>query len=192
MIEETTTAPIADSTERRPEDQWPGIIPAYDFVKPSYDWLITRFEAAVTRAQAALTIAATITLGFPVLGAAVNKTIDFRSPWFGIAIVLFVVLVFVGLTARHTGDLTLMSPRGLYLNAAHMSEWEMKRYVLYYAGEDFENNVTVANRKMRLGTVMSVLLVLEVGAFLIWLVSQTYATKPSASGDLLVFLALFN
>jgi hypothetical protein len=164
--------------QQRPEDQWPAIVFAYDFVKPSYDWMVSRLEAAVTRSQAILAIATTITLGFPVLGVAVNKTISFRSWSFAIAIVSFFALVLVGLVARHTGDLTLMSPGALYNHAAHMSEWEFKRYVLYYAGKHFDDNVAVTNQKVRLGTAMSALLVLEASGFLVWLVKASPSLLP--------------
>lgn len=159
---------------QRPEDKWPGILFAYDFVKPSYDWMATRLEAAVSRSQALLTFAATITLGFPVLGAAVSRGISFRSIWFLVAIASFFALVVAGLVARHTGDLVLLDPGELYRRCASMSEWEFKRQALYYAGEAFDENVTVTNRKMRLGTAMSVLLVVETLSFLVWLVTQSY------------------
>src|SRR5437660_1283893 len=88
--------PMTESSE----EKWPGVEAAYDFVIPSYNFLVNRFEAADTRLTMLLTFGATITLGAPILGKAVQPASNFASAWFLLALASFMVSVVIGLIAR--------------------------------------------------------------------------------------------
>src|SRR5947199_7605845 len=97
-----------DTHDEMSNDQrWPGVKYAYDFVLPSYAWTTARLEAIVGRVQTLLTFAATITLGFPILGAAVNKGIHFTSGWFILALFSFAAQALIGMVARELGSVIL-------------------------------------------------------------------------------------
>src|SRR5882724_3508388 len=114
---------IGEQTMADDEATYPAVKFAYDFVQPSYTLLVTRVETTVTRIQALMTFAATITLGFPVLGRAVNEDISFVSVAFGSALLFFVVLMAFGIIARDLGELMVTSPAKIYQNSLHLSEW---------------------------------------------------------------------
>ena len=154
----------------KPEEQWPAVSVAYDFVIPSYNWMATRLEANVSRIQALMTFTATITLGFPVLGQAINKTIMFHSASFISAIGFFLVIMILGIVARHMGNFELVNPTKLYNESLHLSEWEFKRDAIFHAGRSFSHNAVLSNRKARIAMIMSGCLLAEVLAFLTWIV----------------------
>ncbi|MGH2454926.1 MAG: hypothetical protein ACRDHD_01520 [Candidatus Limnocylindria bacterium] len=113
--------------------------------------------------------AATVTLGFPVLGQAIDKQASFASLPFIIAVTCFLALMILGIIARDLGDLMFTNPAKLYDRSLHLDEWNFKRDAIYYAGICFSHNSALANRKARFGRAMSGLLVIEVLAFLIWI-----------------------
>jgi uncharacterized membrane protein YadS len=161
---------MAETELRRSEEEtWPAVGFAYDFVFPSYQMMASRVEAMATRIQAIMTFAATVSLGFPVLGQAVNKTISFWSAPFLGAIALFVILMCFGVIVRDFGEFMVVSPSKVYATSLHLSEWEFKRDAIHTAGRCFDHNSALANRKAELAKVMSVLLLLEVLCFLAWI-----------------------
>jgi hypothetical protein len=154
---------------RSDEERWPAVEIAYDFVMPSQQVLTTRAEAASTRVQALMTFGATITLGMPVLAKNLNEFIVFWSAPFIGAIALFVVFMVAGIFARDFGDLWLISPAKFYKTSLHLSPWEFKRDMAYFAGRCFENNLRLIDRRASLSRVMSAVLLVEVLCFLIWI-----------------------
>lgn len=153
------------------EDQYPAVKYAYDFVLPSYQWAIARMDAAVTRIQGLMMFAATVTLGAPVIGRALSDDVRFSSIWFIGALGLFVLSMILGLIAREYGTLTVTSPGVLYDKALHLSEWEFKRYIVYYAGQHFEHNQRLIEKKSRCGMIMAAMLLAETLAVVMWLVT---------------------
>jgi hypothetical protein len=153
----------------RPEDKWPAVGAAYDFVLPSYQWMVASIDAAVGRIQVTMTLAATVTLGFPVLARSVKSQIAFASPWFILALVFFLAAFVMGMIAKSWGTITLASPSKLHDSRLHLSEWEFKQDAIYFAGVAFSRNAALVNLKARLNTWMSALLLAEVIAFVIWL-----------------------
>lgn len=155
--------------ERPIEERYPAVEPAFEFVMPSFQLLAGRVEATASRIQATMTFAGTITLGFPVLGKATTPEITFwNAPFIG-AVSFFVVLMIVGMVARDTGDLMLINPGRLYETSLALSPWEFKKDALFHAGRCFEHNKAVANGKAHLSRFMSILVMLEIGSFLLWI-----------------------
>ena len=159
-------------TPKEQEERYPAVKYAYDFVQPSYTLAVSRFEASVTRIQAAMTFAATLTTAAPVIGASLNKDINFRSLYFYTALGVFLVVMILGLIARNYGQLILTSPDVLREKALHMSEWEFKYYTTYYAGQHWEHNRRLVNEKARFEICMAVLIVTETIAVVLWLATS--------------------
>lgn len=163
------------STNESPSDdavvdpaQYPAVDVAYDFVLPSYQILSARLEAHITRMQAMMTFAATIMVGFPVLGKAINERIVFWSEPFVGAVILFVALMSVGIVAKDTGTFVLVNPGRLHDTVLHLTPFRFKLHAIYYAGVNFRENNRLITRKANLSRVMSALLLLEVLCFVLW------------------------
>ncbi len=157
---------MADSPD---ELKWPGVKDAYDFVIPSYSLLVNRFEAADTRLTVLLTFGATITLGAPILGKSISQSINFRSVWFILAIVSFILLASTGLFARVRGTLTLPNPAVIYRESLHETEWAFRKNAIYFAGQHFNANAQAIRTKGTLATTMAAFIVLEILFFLLWI-----------------------
>ena len=155
-----------------PEVTWPGVHIAYDFVPWSYTWILQRLDAVDSRMQTLQAFAATITLGAPILAASVVKDVDFRSAWFALALVAFVAVIVIGAVARAWGSVTLITPKVLYDKWLDYPEWEFKKNAIYVAGQHFEANRSLVNRKGWAGLAMTLLLLLEVAFLLAWMVPQ--------------------
>jgi hypothetical protein len=162
---------VTDQSELEMEKQFAAVKYAYDFALPSYQWAILRFEAAVTRIHGLMMFAATMTLGAPVIGRALSDQVRFSSVWFIMALVLFVVLMILGLIAREYGTLRLVGPSVLYEKVLDLSEREFKRYVVYYAGQHFEHNRSLIEKKSLAAMIMAVQLFAETLAIVIWLIT---------------------
>ena len=81
----------------------------------------------------------------------------------------FVVLMLIGIVARSLGDVSVINPRRLYEKSLKLSEWEFKRDAIYYAGQCFDHNKALVNRKANLGQAMSGLLLLETMLLVLWI-----------------------
>ena len=165
---------MADSDEQAQasEGTWPGVHLAYDFVGSSYDWILQRLDAADSRIQTLQTFAASITLAAPILAASVIKDVDFRSPWFILALSAFITVVVVGAVARVSGSVKLINPQVFYGQWLHYSEWEFKKNAVYWAGQHFDANSSLVNNKAWVAFGMTALLLVEVGLLLAWVLTQ--------------------
>ena len=144
-----------------PEDRWPSVPFAYDFVVPSYQLMATRLEAIDSRIQGIQTFAATLTLGVPIVGQSIRRDIHYTSAWFIGVLVVFASIVVLSFVARTRGHLQMASPRLIYERTLHLSEWEFKRDVMYMAGQHFDGNVALINQKGCVGNWLSALVLIE-------------------------------
>lgn len=165
---------MADSDQdgQASEATWPGVHRAYDFVGPSYAWILQRLDAADSRIQTLQTFAASITLAAPILAASVIKDVDFWSPWFVSALSIFIAVIVTGLVARALGTVQLITPLLLYDQWLDYTEWEFKKNAVYWAAQHFKTNSALVNNKAWTAVGMTVLLLLEMGLLLAWVVTQ--------------------
>ena len=151
------------------ESRYPSVDLAYEFVKPSYDWMVTRFEAINSKIQGLLTFAATITVAFPIITKAIFSDIAFSSPWFYVATAAFAFLVVTGIVGLRIGSITLLSCKILYDKYLHYSHWKFKQMVIYWAGEHFNENKKLIDKKAYFGDAMTIFLLVEILCICLWI-----------------------
>lgn len=162
-----------NSTDNQPaesETTWPGVNIAYDLVERSYKVMLERLEAVEGRIQGLQTLVVTFTLAVPIFSAGIARVTDFSSSRFIAALVAFIVAVICGVVGRAWGSVTLVNPKVIYEKWLHYPEWEFKKTALYWAGEHYEANALLVNRKGYFLTAMSALFVVEVLLLLSWLI----------------------
>jgi hypothetical protein len=155
--------------EKSPADAWPGVRQAYDFVLPSYQWMVARFESTAGRLQTLQTAAVAIALGVPTVGKAIRPDISFSAAPFISAVALAALVLILAGVGRTYGAIALANPKVLYTKYLHLAEWEFKKNALYWAGEHFQANLDLVNRKARLERWATGLLALEALMLLLWL-----------------------
>lgn len=154
-----------------PEDKWPAVNKAYDFVIPSYQLMSTRFESADARLTNLVTISCTLTLAVPIFAKTVEPNVSFASPFFVLGMLAFLVGAVVGICGRVTGSIALPDPMILYEKNLHDSEWEFKKNQIYFAGENFDYNVQAVRKKGNVAIGISVAILVEALLFVGWMVS---------------------
>ena len=162
------TMPVNPGVTTDSEREWPGVAPAQAYVLPSYQWMVARYEAADSRIQSLLTFVATVTFAVPTLSRAIRPEIPLRSRWFICAVGIAVLVAGIGLYARLTGSLVLPSPAALWQTSMKLSTWEFQRDAFYFAGQHYEANRKIVNRKAAAAGIMVVLFACELLLMLIW------------------------
>ena len=151
------------------ESQYPSVDLAYEFVKPSYDWMVTRLEAINSKIQGLLTFAATITVALLIITKAIFSDIAFSSPWFCVATAAFAFLVVTGIVGLRTGSIMLLSSKELYDKYLHYSHWKFKQMVIYWAGEHFNDNKKLIDKKAYFRDIMTISLLVEILFICLWI-----------------------
>src|SRR6185503_12541513 len=113
-----------------------------------------------------MAFAATTTALVPSVASA--RGLTFHSKLLYFAIGCFVVELIVGTYARFCGTVRLLNPANLYERWLEWSPWEFKKNFIYWAGEDFKDNVRLVNKKWALSVVVSVLFFLEAALLVAW------------------------
>lgn len=153
------------------EHEYPSIPLAYEFVRPAYDVAQQRMDAADRRLQHLVTVAAGLGSAGAVLGRAVNEHASFTSVWFLAAMAVLAVVVAGGLVARGYGPIRAAHPTVLYQRWLHKAPWEFQKDMVYFAGEDFHENVRRIGRKARIADGLTVALVLLLACLTAWVIN---------------------
>jgi hypothetical protein len=149
--------------------KYPSVDLAFDFVRPSYDWMITRLDTINGKIQELLSFSATLTAALPVIAKAIFSEINYVSPWFIAAMIIFVVLSIIGILALRIGGISLTHPKTLYDKYLHLSHWEFQQRTLYWAGEHFEKNKACIDRKALFRDIIAIGLLSEILCLVIWI-----------------------
>ena len=152
------------------ETIYPSVDTAYEFVRPSYEWAQQRLDSVHTRIQTTLGFAAVATFGIPALVTSIAPGAEFSSPWFLSAIGLFAAVTLVGILSMSLGSLEIVSPKRLYETWLHYEPWEFRKNALYWAGNHYERNRTIINRKGYALIGLVVLFSTEGALFIVWAV----------------------
>ena len=160
----------------RPEDQWPGVYQAYDFVVASYDWPMRRLNAVEGRIQTLMMFSVSLGMTGPVLVASLMEKVSFGSVWFVAALAVALANLVVGMVARTSGGIKLMSLQTVCEDWLHHSEWEFKQLSVYWAGRHFEHNTNVVNKKGRVVLWMTGAFLAEAALMLAWGLGEAAAS----------------
>jgi hypothetical protein len=152
--------------------QWPALEPAQSVVFPSYQWMIARIEAADSRLHTLMSFVATVTLGLPTLGRALNSSLSFRSLWFITGSLLASIIVVLGIVARGRGGIMLPNPMSLYNTSLNLSAEDFRIDALYFAGKHFETNRHTVEWKNRVLWWMSSFFLVEIALLFGWIVTS--------------------
>ena len=139
---------------------------AYDLAVQSYDSLRQRWDSINSLFHSLLSVAITLTVGVSVLAKALNLTLE--PHWVKAALGTFVLTVVICLWGRLTGTLITISPKKLYDNYLDLSQWEFKKHVIYWAGENGRQNIASIDRKWHMSVWATGFLCFEV-VFLVFL-----------------------
>lgn len=150
--------------------QYPSLELAYEFVKSSYDLMVIRFDSANSRIQNLLTWAIGITVAIPLFNKVVNDTGTFKSVWFILALLAFLAVVIIGVVGQRMGSVKLIDPKILYEKHLHYPEWEFKKNLIYWAGENFNSNNKAIEVKSRYLDIITILFGLEIVFSFIWII----------------------
>ena len=137
----------------------------------SYAEVASRLNVVDSRLDSIQSVVVTLTLAVPTVALAADTDPDFASGWVIAAIVLGGVAVLLGLLARAWSGLILVDPADLYEKWLQSPRVEFKREALYWAGKHFAANSRIVGRKSRVATLISGLLFIEAGLFILWLAS---------------------
>ncbi len=152
----------------------PNTLPAVDLVYPlamgAYDAAVRRYDAMDAKLNTLATFAVSVSLAVPVLARAAN--VSFHSSWFAAAAGAFVAGISLVTFARLNGQLMVFDPKTNYDSYLDLSEWEYKRYQIYWSGENFQHNKGLVNRNGTLAAVGAALFALEVLLIMAWVSSS--------------------
>ena len=155
--------------EKSLESQYPSVDLAYDFVKLSYDWMVTRLEAINSKMQGLLMFSVTITVAIPVIAKSTFDNISFSSIWFIMAMVVFIFLVGIGILGMRMGSIVMPHPKMLYDKYLYCSHWEFQKRTIYWAGEHFDKNKALIDKKAAFRDIMTFCLIIEILCIVIWI-----------------------
>ena len=137
----------------------------------SYAEVASRLNVVHSRLDSIQSVVVTLTLAVPTVALAADSDPDFGSGWLFGALVLAAVAVALGLRARAWSGLILVDPADIYEKWLQFPPAKFKREALYWAGKNFETNSRIVRRKSRVATLISGLLFIEAGLFILWLAS---------------------
>lgn len=142
------------------EKKYPGVDLAYPLALESYEWAAKRFDTLDSRIQTILGLGISLTLAVPIALSALKLSINGR--WFVAAAVLFVLALSLGTYARLMGKLTVITPEMLYQKWLHLSDWEFKKNLIFFAGEHFNKNRNLLEKRHRFAAAATFIFFLEV------------------------------
>lgn len=152
-------------------EKWPGVTPAYDFVKPSYDWMLHRLKAANGRIQNIMNFSATVAFAAPVLAKAVIPSPSYSSWWFYLALSMFGLVAALWAYGIMSGTVKLASPGEMIKKDEYYgaTEWEFKKNMLYNAARAYNHNSDLVRRRGTIAIIQAVAFVVQLAAFGTWI-----------------------
>jgi len=149
--------------------KYPSTELAYEFVQFSYRVAISRLQAIDSKIQWLLTSATAITVAVPIFAKAIS--VGFSSRWFYAAMTAYVVLVTVGVYGMRMGTVKVIDLKKLYNEWLHKDIWEFKKDGVFFAGEDFNDNKGLIDKKSLFRNIMAIILLGEILCIVVWVVT---------------------
>jgi len=100
-----------------------------------------------------------------------GRGIQFHSCWFYAALALLIISIAVGTWARLTGNIRILKPSHLFQEWLGDSEWQFKKDMIYYAGQDFDANMKLVTLKWQCSVAVTLLFVLQAVCQTVWVIS---------------------
>lgn len=154
-----------------PEEKWPSVGLAYEFVQPSYGWALDRVNSANRRIHQLQAFAATVTFAVPVLADSFVTNLTFQSGWLYLALGMFVLTIGLGIFAVWAGTIRLLNPGELYRYHLHKKPWEFKVDLVYRAGEALKHNGKLISQKWTIAVAMTVAFAVELVSLALWILT---------------------
>lgn len=162
--------------EPKNEEEYPSLELAYEYVFYSYEWMLRRLEAAEDRIQRLLIFVTTLTVGFPIVVASLNKDAKLISGWWGVfaglAVAEFAVFVIICMLARSVGGMIFPNPGNLTSTKwLSQSKQEFRSYMIRYAGKHHTKNNNGVKLKWWLTNVAIGIFAAEGLCWIVWALS---------------------
>jgi hypothetical protein len=149
--------------------KYPSTELAYEFVQFSYNVAISRLQAIDSKIQGLLTSATAITVAVPVFAKAIG--VGFSSRWFYMAVVAYIMLVVIGVSGMRIGKVKVIDLKKLYNQWLQKDIWQFKKDGIFFAGEDFDDNKRLIDKKSLFRDIMAVVLLGEILCIVRWVVT---------------------
>ncbi|MDT5268320.1 MAG: hypothetical protein QOH49_506 [Acidobacteriota bacterium] len=146
---------------------FPSVVLAYPLALASYDQMQKRMDVVENRLQTLLGFTTTLTLA--LIAAVSGKAVSFQSGWFYAGLAFFGLGEALGVYAKLSGSLQVLSPATLYREWLTWGEWEFKKNMVFWAGEAYAVNKREVNRKGNMASMSAILFLLEAAGFAVWL-----------------------
>lgn len=150
------------------ESQYPSVNLAFDISKSAYDWAIRRLDVLDNRLQSLLQFAVGLTTAIIAFIVASQRHVEFRSPWFALAVAAFGTGLFIGVYARSLANVVVVDPGVLYQQWLHKSEWEFRKDFIYFAAKHLQANRATIKRKSNLTNMATTCFMIEALALVVW------------------------
>lgn len=152
--------------------RWPSTDAAFTLITPSYGWSFQRIDAANGRLQALVSVAATVTLGFPVIALSLLEQPQFNHPLFWVGLISFGTLFVVALEAKMNRQVIAIDLGELYDEWLSVPADQFKRDLLYFAADHVKRNTALVDKKHRAELSAGILLLVEVIFWILWTIEQ--------------------
>jgi len=149
--------------------KYPSTELAYEFVQFSYNMAISRLQAIDSKIQGLLTSATAITVAVPIFAKAIS--VGFSSRWFYIAMGAYIILVGIGIYGMRMGKVKVIDLKKLYNQWLDKDIWQFKKDGVFFAGQDFNDNKRLIDKKSLFRDIMAIILIVEILCIVCWVVT---------------------
>ena len=131
-----------------------------------------RLNAVEGRIQALMMFSVSLGVTVPILVASLVEGVSFQSALFVLGLAAALLNLVIGTVARTWGQVTLLNLQAVCAEWLHLPEWEFKRRAVYWAGQHFQHNTHVVNKKGRTVLLMTIAFLVEAVFMSAWGLSE--------------------
>ena len=154
------------------EKTYPSVELVYPIAVASYDAALRRLDTIDGRLQ---TVLAFIVTTFAALASIANAHgVSFHSRWFYVAAFLLAGSVAFGTHSRLAGKVKLLDPNLLYDHWLRQETWDFQKNFIAYAGDAFEANLSLVDRKWRSTVTLILIFCAQTVALLVWVAARRF------------------
>lgn len=154
--------------EKSKEDKYPSVDLGYEIAKESYRVASQRFDVVNNGIDRTLTWMLSFNLGFIAIIYKDAHALELKSWWFYSAMIVFLLSVVLGLSTKYKRLAITRSPKVIFEEWLHKTEWEFKKDSIYYAGKNYINNKRVIDRNGVISDLIIFLFLIEIILMAVW------------------------